>query len=94
MIEKQIKKVKTVSATSPTVEVPTNQQQQEVEKELITLEGITTSRIEERVLKANNPYPTRVFLRLDCVNCHNVMETCKALAPKHKKNITQSQTNS
>jgi hypothetical protein len=57
-------KVKTVSTTSPTVEVPTNQQQQAVEKKLTTLTGITTSQINQ-ALKANNPYPARVFLKVD-----------------------------
>ena len=46
-------------------EVPTNQQQQEVDKkQLIILTGITTSRIEQ-ALKSDNPYPARVFLKVE-----------------------------
>lgn len=33
-------------------------------KELITLQGITTSQINQ-ALKADNPYPARVFLKVD-----------------------------
>jgi hypothetical protein len=36
----------------------------EKEKKLITLTGITTSQINQAP-KADNPYPARVFLRLD-----------------------------
>ena len=45
-------------------EVPTNQQQQKVDKKLITLKGYTTSQINQ-ALKADNPYPARVFLKID-----------------------------
>jgi len=66
-----------------TVEVPTNQQQQKVEKKIITLQGPTTSRVEQalksRKIQGQNPYPTRVFLRLDCVDCHNTKQLCQAL---------------
>lgn len=101
MKEKENLKVSTVSTTSPTVEVSTNQQQQKVAKfkddfidapnlteeqrqqlghasyiekapefvrskakELITLQGITTSQVQQ-ALKADNPYPARVFLKAD-----------------------------
>ena len=64
MTEKAIKKVQTVSTTSPTVEVLTSQQQQEVDKKLTTLTGYTTSQINQ-ALKADNPYPARVFLKVD-----------------------------
>ena len=45
-------------------EVPTNQQQQIVEKKLTTLTGTTTSQINQ-ALKADNPYPARVFLKVE-----------------------------
>ena len=64
MTEKKNKKVKTVSTTSPTVEETTNQQQQIVDKNLITLKGYTTSQINQ-ALKADNPYPARVFLKVE-----------------------------
>ncbi|KLL03520.1 MAG: hypothetical protein MRERV_39c029 [Mycoplasmataceae bacterium RV_VA103A] len=48
-------------------EVPTNQQQQKVEKNLITLKGTTTSRVEQALkgskTNGQHPYPARVFLQ-------------------------------
>ena len=62
MTENLKEKVKTVSTTSPTVEVSTNQQQQIVEKKLITLKGILTSRIE---VKPSSDIPAYGFFKLD-----------------------------
>ena len=57
-------KLKVLNKSAQSSEVPTNQQQQIVEKKVIILTGITTSQINQ-ALKATNPYPARVFLRVD-----------------------------
>ena len=82
MTEKETTKLQNNKSVKSS-EVPIHQQQQ-VGKELITLQGFTTSRVEQ-ALKADNPYPARVFLRLDCIDCHNTKQVCQALSPKHKK---------
>lgn len=51
-------------------------QPKKVEQKLITLTGITTSQINQ-ALKADNPYPARVFLKLTkryCQRCEEVEE--------------------
>ena len=58
-------------------------------KGVITLKGITTSRVEQALkgskTQGEHPYPARVFLRLDCVDCHNTKQLCQVLTPKHRK---------
>ncbi|MEG7979293.1 MAG: hypothetical protein NY202_05410 [Mollicutes bacterium UO1] len=64
-------------------------QPKKVEKQLTILKGITTSRVEQAPKGSKThrqyPYPARVFLKLDCIDCHNTKQLCQALNPKHKK---------
>jgi len=68
MTEAIFKKVQTVSTTSPTVEVSTNQETKQVEN-LITLKGITTSQVNSgnkaSRTQGQYPYPARVFLKTE-----------------------------
>ena len=59
------------------------------EKEMVKIVGTTTSQIQQALKGSKThgqyPYPARVFLRLDCVVCHNTKQLCQALTPKHRK---------
>ena len=55
--------------SAPSSEETTNQQQPAVEKQLITLQGITTSQVQPALKGSKtqglHPYPARVFLKLN-----------------------------